>query len=225
MLALQNVDQQQYPVEDFAGQIFGNSMIAYKHLRSEDAHFLEAGSFRIRSLYAMRDAEIGPLQDKDEGIRRSAMKDYLVQPGFTKPKLLGNISEAINLSPNSIVLFSNCGFEKHSENSWIMCFSSQSNFEANPDYGATFRVKAVQGFANAIARSSDRLGTAKVGYVQYKEPVDLDSEHFEADCFVKDTRFSVEHEIRIMWYPKRPIEEDELYVNSQEALTYLDRIR
>ena len=200
-------------------------MIAYKHLRSEDVHFLEAGSFRIRSLYAMRDAEIGPLQDADEGIRKAAIKSYLIQPGFTGPMLEKNISHQFTFGPNSIIRFSNCRFEKHSENVWIMCFTSQSDLEAFPDYDATFRIKAVQGFANALARSSDRLGTAKVAYVQYKEPVDLDFELFEADCFIKATRFSIEHEIRIMWYPKRLIEEDELFITSEEALRYLDRIR
>jgi hypothetical protein len=202
------------------------SMKAYKHVRLDDAHFLEKGSFRLRTLDAMRRAELGVLKDEREGIQIGKLKKYLVQPGYTSPLFIENVKHMIPGidHPENIILFENCGFEKEALDQWIFCMTSQPDRRAFPEYGATFKIKSVSAFARSLWRSaSDRLGEPKIEVVSYRDDTDLDAELMISSPFVKRMEFAKEKEIRIAW-PIVSCDAEVLDISSAEALRSIERI-
>lgn len=153
------------------------------------AQFLERGSVRIGTIHDFRNMELAHRRDKSEGFA-SAFVERLHIDG-TSPSPIA----ALHVEGNANVIINGGTFNTVLPN--VYCFCTSSAIEAAPaGPHAAFQIDDIVGLGLALKRLYPQLGKSmRTGPVHY---LSLDG-HQAPHYAVKDTSFSHEREIRMIW--------------------------
>ncbi len=198
-------------------------MRAWKQVNRDDAHFLETGRLKIGRLEDYSTLENGRADNADGAvvIMADSLHSYIPE----HMRAMERLGMEVASGPIGSAMIG-CQFTHISQPLYAFCMS-QCGCDYDPSPGtakATFEVSAVNALGWQLAKNlSDRVLSWKVRRVTYKRRYydALDENYGDPDPFIKDHKFILENEIRIIFLPKPGSPFETIYTNADAAISRL----
>lgn len=174
-------------------------MRAYKHMAWKYAQGFRRGtSIQVGTFAFYREME-GNRGDAMEGALHLNIEELVLEKGVEVPHNLKN--RGFGEITSGTIQFQNCTVVEILPPAFIFCASSAVNENEKNAGKLAFQINDLHEFAYLLSKKMPFAPDFHYGPVQYQPRCvnALDSKPVRADPFIKDTHFSWESEIRIVW--------------------------